>query len=209
MALLRVGRALKGAAREEVRAAVTLLANSQDADTRSQARDIIATIDKFGDYITGWQVCGPYVMDGYDFLSLIHVAFAPEQKPEDVRWRLIAAGTDAAKPIVLDLAGLYAGTNRVAYARTWVYSEKETDARLELGSDDAVKAWLNGRAIHTNNVARACVSGSDKVNVTLKAGWNELQLKVAQNIGPWEFCARLCNRDGSAMSGLRVDCFHE
>jgi len=59
---------------------------------------------------------------------------------------------------------------RVAYALTWIHSDTAQPARLELGSDDGVKAWLNGRLVHANNVARAAIPGSDKANVTLEAG---------------------------------------
>jgi hypothetical protein len=41
------------------------------------------------------------------------------------------------------------------------------------------------------------------VNVDLKAGWNELLMKVTQNNLGWEFSARLTKPDGSRLDGLR------
>jgi len=51
---------------------------------------------------------------------------------------------------------------------------------LELGSDDGVKIWLNGSQIYALNTARPLQPGSDKVNLTLRAGWNLLVAKVTQ-----------------------------
>jgi hypothetical protein len=91
----------------------------------------------------------------------------------------------------------------VAYARTWVHCDREQAARLELGSDDGVKVWLNRKVVHANNVFRGLQPGSDKVNVTLVAGWNPLLLKVTQLNQGWAFCARFLKPDGSHLDGLQ------
>jgi hypothetical protein len=91
----------------------------------------------------------------------------------------------------------------VAYARTWVRSEQRRPARLELGSDDGIKVWLNRRVVHTNNTFRGLQPGSDKLQVTLNAGWNPLLLKVTQLNQGWAFCLRLLRPDGSHMDGLQ------
>ncbi|HVV01183.1 MAG TPA: hypothetical protein VHH88_07445, partial [Verrucomicrobiae bacterium] len=82
-------------------------------------------------------------------------------------------------------------------------------ARLELGSDDGIKVWLNGKPVLANNTARPLRIGSDKVDIGLKKGWNELLLKVTQNTQGWEFCARLVQPDGGHLSGIRVGDFTE
>jgi hypothetical protein len=38
----------------------------------------------------------------------------------------------------------------------------------------------------------------------LKAGWNALLIKVTQCSGPWEFCFRIRQSDGSRLEGLQV-----
>jgi len=45
--------------------------------------------------------------------------------------------------------------------------------------------------------------------VQLKQGWNALMIKVVQNTGPWEFCARLVARDGGKLAGIRIDATRE
>ena len=73
-----------------------------------------------------------------------------------------------------------------------------------LGSDDGIKVWLNGQLVHANNVTRGAGPGQDKVEVTLKQGWNRLLLKITQSGGEWAACARLRRLDGSKLEGLKV-----
>jgi hypothetical protein len=63
--------------------------------------------------------------------------------------------------------------------------------------------------VHANNTARAAAAYTDRTDVSLKAGWNPLLLKITQNNLTWEFCARLCRRDGGKLEGVRFDAAHE
>ena len=114
------------------------------------------------------------------------------------------AGPDPSRPGVLDLLKLYGGEQRAAYLYTRVHCDGRKQARLEIGSDDGVKVWLNGSVVHANNVARPLTPGSDNVNITLHQGWNLLMLKITQNNLPWEFCVRLRSPDGGRLEGIRI-----
>ena len=105
----------------------------------------------------------------------------------------------------MDLLKVFGGEQRVAYARTWIHSEQEQPARLEIGADDGVKVWLNGKVVHANNTFRALRPGSDKVNIKLNEGWNSLLLKITPLNQGWEFCARLVKPDGSRLDGVRAE----
>ena len=187
-----------------------VLAVVKSGPVAAAARRIIGQIDKFADSITAWRVAGPYVQEGKRYGELFDIAFGPE-KPgaKGVAWRLLPAGTDPKRPWILDLLKAIGGAQRVAYALTWAHCDAAQAARLELGSDDGVKAWLNGKLVHANNTARAALPYTDKANVTLRAGWNRLLLKITQNDSPWEFCARICGRDGKRLPNLRFDPTHE
>ena len=104
----------------------------------------------------------------------------------------------------MDLDKAFGGTHRAAYARTVIILPEKKDAILEIGSDDGVKVWLNGRLIHANNVQRPVTPADDKVNVQLREGENEILMKIIQSSGGWGFCLRVTNPDGSPMRGLRV-----
>ena len=74
-----------------------------------------------------------------------------------------------------------------------------------LGSDDGVKAWLNGNLVHGNNVDRGLVVDQDMALVGLKKGTNELLLKVTQGGGGWAVAARIVAMDGLPIAGLRAE----
>jgi len=89
-----------------------------------------------------------------------------------------------------------------AYLRCEVYSEKEQDTDLEIGSDDGVKVWLNGEIVHSNNVIRMWKPADDKVRVTLTQGWNTLMLKVTTKGGPWGASVRLVDENGEILHNV-------
>jgi hypothetical protein len=75
-----------------------------------------------------------------------------------------------------------------------------------MGSDDCIKAWLNGKAVHTPSYYnRSMAPRQDLVNVRLLAGWNDLMLKVTDHEGGWAFCCRLRRPDGSALADTKVE----
>jgi len=210
-AAVTIARAVMGADREAARSAMEkVIAAAKAGRSAVEARKILQQIDRFADSITAWRVAGPYMQEGKIYSQLFDIAFEPE-KPgaKGVVWRPLAAGTDPKRPAILDLKKALGGDQRAAYVLTWVHSASGGPARLELGSDDGVKAWLNGQLVHANNVARAAIPYTDKADITLKAGWNPLLMKITQNQIPWEFCARLCARDGSKLAGIRIDAAHE
>jgi hypothetical protein len=183
-----------------------VLAVSTDAGARQAAQTLLKQIDSSSGYVTAWQVAGPYKQDGKDYAALFDVVWPPEEpQARDVQWRPLPAGTDPSRPWVLDLLKALGGEQCVAYARTWIICDREMPVRLEMGSDDGLKVWLDGRLVHANNTARPLTAGSDKVDVTLKQGRNKVLLKITQNNLPWEFCVRVVGRDGSAVEGLRFD----
>lgn len=177
---------------------------SKSDSLREQAQNVINQIGRFEDYITAWQVSGPYTQQGADGTVLFGVAFAPEKPDaEGVQWQIMPAGTSADRPWLMELDRAFGGNNRAAYLRTNVWSDRQQKVRLELGSDDGIKVWLNGQMVHANNATRPASPGQDKVEVTLNQGWNRLLLKLTQSGGEWAFCARFRRPDGGKLEGVR------
>ena len=133
--------------------------------------------------------------------------FGPEIEGKEPAWRIVLAGTNDDRPWLIELEKdpALAGNNRVAYLWTRMWSPKEQKARLELGSDDGVKVWLNGQLVHANNATRPAEPGQDKIEVTLKEGWNSLLVKLTQGGGQWALCVRLRAPDGGKLDGLKVE----
>jgi hypothetical protein len=182
-----------------------VLEASEDSETQKAARDVLGKIEEMAEYVTAWQVAGPYQQADKDYAALFDIVFPPENSgTQAVNWRPLPSGTDPAQPWKMDLLRALGGDQRVAYARTWIYSTEDHPARLELGSDDGNKVWLNGQLVHANNVSRGLQPGSDRIDVKLRAGWNPLLLKVTQNTAGWEFCLRIVAPDGKRISGVRA-----
>ena len=76
--------------------------------------------------------------------------------------------------------------NAVAYALTNLYVKKETRTVLRLGSDDAIRVFLNGSQVFENPIQRSGSPDQDRLEITLKEGWNQLLLKVVNAADRWE-----------------------
>ena len=61
----------------------------------------------------------------------------------------------------------------------------QNNALMKVGSDDAIKVWLNGEGVHTNPVDRASRGFQDEFRVNLKQGDNLLLVKVSEGWGNW------------------------
>jgi len=183
-----------------------VIQSTKQDSLRQQAQDLIGLIDRLDDSIIAWQVSGPYTKD-VPARELFDAPFAPEQQGQEGEWRSMPAGTNPEQPwlIELDKVEGLAGDNRVAYLRTRIWSPKEQKAKLELGSDDGVKVWLNGQLVHANNAVRPAVPGQDKADVVLKEGVNPVLVKLTQEAGQWALCLRLRTPEGGKLEGLKVE----
>ncbi len=207
-AAVRIAQSIYGSYPQRTKEVLERVVQSTRNDTtREQAQQIIGRTERLDDYITAWQVSGPYTKEGVQGPELFDVVFAPEQEGQEAKWRIVAAGTNEGRPWLIELEkdAALAGENRVAYLRTRVSSPTEQKARLELGSDDGVKVWLNGELVHANNAIRPAEPGQDKAEVTLKEGWNPLLVKLTQGGGQWALCVRLRTPDGGKLDGLKVE----
>ena len=92
-----------------------------------------------------------------------------------------------------------------AYLRTRVWSGIEQDAQLEMGSDDGIKAWLNGKLVHDQWTNRGAAPRQTLVKVKLTKGWNELMLKVVDQTGGWVAACRIRKPDGTKLDGLKIE----
>jgi HEAT repeat protein len=204
VAVVKIAEGIYGSYPEKTKEVLGKVMQTSKSDSlREQAQNVINQIGRFEDYITAWQVSGPYTQQGADGTQLFDVAFAPEKPdPPSADWQIMPAGTNQDRPWLMELDRALGGDNRAAYLRTNVWSDKSRKVLLELGSDDGIKVWLNGQVVHANNATRPASPGQDKVEVTLKQGWNPLLLKVTQGGGEWAVCARIRQLDGSKAEGL-------
>src|SRR5207247_8023056 len=86
----------------------------------------------------------------------------------------------------------------VAYAQTYVWADRPENVELRLTTTDAVRAWLNGRLIASDDHISYDELDNLVVAATLQQGYNRLLIKSANRTGPWRLAARFTAPGGGA-----------
>ncbi len=195
LAVARISRGIASAHPAEARAAVTRVRSVvQNENVLARATEVIDYLERSEDFVGAWMLSGPYMQQD----GLFDAVFEPEKADGNAQWRPVQADGG-----IVSLDRAIGGDNRAAYLRAFVSVPKACKARLEIGSDDGVKVWLNGRVVHSNNVDRGLIAGQDKVEVALNEGRNILLLKVTQGGGGWAACCRIRAADGAKLAGVQ------
>ncbi|NQT88869.1 ThuA domain-containing protein, partial [bacterium] len=151
-------------------------------------------------YLFIWWVAGPISGDPDEVRRKV---FPPEKKVDIERgfdvdgahyaWRMAIANEDG----ILDLVEVFdSQANCAIYMYGEALVEKEQDVELRFGSDDGFVAWLNGAEVSRFDGHRALRPGSEKAKVRLKAGANQILMKIDQKNGDWAGCAQIVGLDG-------------
>jgi hypothetical protein len=121
--------------------------------------------------VTNWEISGPFQAKDFD------TAFATDFQPEKATWRPI--NFELEKPT----ANLVGKEHAAIYLRTQIKVDQPTTTDLRLGSDDGIRVWLNGQLVFENKVLRSLVANSDKLPINLRAGANDLVVKIVNETG--------------------------
>ncbi len=168
-----------------------------------------------GQFMMRWFVCGPFPVadEGQDSsdpnvqkqafdrdyltehggetgiaptLEMVH-----RTEKRDYRWRYWASRSE-----VVNLAFLYGAEEYViAYAWAEIDMPDAQSALLGIGSDDAVKVWLNGQLVHENWTDRPAQVDDDIVRVDFRPGKNQLLLKIQNGRELWGYACRLLDAE--------------
>ncbi|MFH1369197.1 MAG: discoidin domain-containing protein [Elusimicrobiota bacterium] len=156
------------------------------------------------DYIKSWLVCGPFIDQTLD-----DPCFDNEGKSVPVEgaseggntWRRYLGTNDFVDLAADEVFGQKDESNGMAYVR--INCAAATDAILYIGSDDGVRVWLNGEMVLNNDTPRGLEPDQDIINIRLKDGDNNLLAKVNNIGGGWGLSARIGDRDGNDIKGLK------
>jgi hypothetical protein len=176
------------------------------------------TVDQakvFG-FLMTWDVIGPF--DNHEQKhfhtvypverDLLDKPFDPSQKYSgksgEVGWQSIT--TEEATGIV-DLAESFnKEKGAIVYARTVFRCEQPQEVEVRLGCINANKLWVNGQEVFTHEVYHAGMSIDQYIgSVKMKAGDNEIVLKICQNeqteswAQRWQFQLRISDATGKAV----------
>jgi hypothetical protein len=204
IAAIRIAHRLRQRDEQRARAALKqVLAKVDHPDVQKRAREVMNELDKYQDHILQWVGVGPFTEKGKDGSAIYAMVFEPE-KPgaRGITWKPITKGIGSWE---INLEATYGSLDFCgAYLRTRVWSETEQDAQLEMGSDDGVKAWVNGKLVFDQWNEGSAAPRQKLVKVKLVRGWNELMLKIVDQQGGWVGAARIRKPDGTALEGLKT-----
>lgn len=179
-----------------------------DSDEVTQlAGETVNHIERRRDYIADWQYAGPCTRDKTGGGELFDVAFKPEPggtEGAELEWQAVPDSA-VVEGMIVDFLKFIPGNDACAYIKTGLWSGSNQEVRLEVGSDDGVKVWLNNEIVHANNVMRGLTPGQDVFTGHLRKGWNSLLLKITQGGGDWRASCRVRSPDGFHFGDLKVD----
>jgi CubicO group peptidase (beta-lactamase class C family) len=178
-------------------------------------------------FMTDWLVCGPFTVEApteapeepeltkkaftHDFLTEHGGEAQVEPAPgmthhlrgKELSWQHVTSPREFVS--FVDLYGMR--TEAAAYAYAEIEMPTPAHAVLGLGSDDAVKVWLNGELVHSNWAFRLFVADQDQVPLPLRQGRNRLLIKVYNHYSPpWGFGCRLMGPEARTRSFFRAAC---
>jgi alpha-galactosidase len=127
-----------------------------------------------------WYMIGPWISGpGKSFEQ----KFPPEENPDisvkygENKWEPKPEWKDG---VVIDLPS---ASNISTYLFRIISSDRDTTITGYFGSDDGIKAWLNGNIILNRDVDRAVKPNEDNAELKLTRGENKLLLKINNNSG--------------------------
>lgn len=151
-------------------------------------------------FITRWNLAGPFPNEENPESQPAHFpekGFNPSQTEQFgdgvAKWTIVDVKNSWG---IVPLAEIYGKKKRSVYAYREIEMSEDTDALFKLGTNDGAVCWVNGKNVHTNYVDRSLTVDEDVFPVRLKKGRNKLLLKVLNSGGNWEFCLRICNKEG-------------
>ncbi|MGB7344477.1 MAG: DUF1592 domain-containing protein [Pirellulaceae bacterium] len=147
-------------------------------------------------------VIGPF--SGQDLPTVFQQSFAPEEVVDldqpvgELRW--------IAKPEWADdtIHEVFSGDNSVFYLYRQIDSKIAQDLTLALGSDDAIKVWINGVEVLQNYVVRSVEKKQERVTVALNAGKNDLLIKIVNGSGTGGFYFLAETIQSEALAALKT-----
>jgi cellulose synthase operon protein C len=161
--------------------------------------------------VSDFRVVGPFEAQGR---GAVERAFPPEApgagpaagkrfsgKEREVAWR---SASNVLRDGALALEGLLRPDNdAVAYALTYLHSERRQTAVLRLGSPGPLKVWMGGRVVLEKNVVRDVRLDQDAVAVALEPGENAVLIKSVVTSGPWRLFVRVTDEQGRPLGTVR------
>ena len=86
--------------------------------------------------------------------------------------------------------------DRAGYAVRTITSERERRVKILVGSDDALRVWLNGEIVLQVLVLRSAIPDTEEADLRLVAGANTLVVEVSNGESNWGLFFRFVDEEG-------------
>ncbi len=162
--------------------------------------------------VSEFQVVGPFEAQGRGAVGRPYAPETPEGGPgpdrrfagkeREVTWR---PAPNVLRDGSLALDGLLRpDSDAVAYALTYLHSERRQPIVLRLGSPGPIKVWVQGKVAFEKNVVRDVRLDQDAVTVLLEPGENAVLIKTVVTSGAWRLFLRVTDQKGRPLPNLRA-----
>jgi uncharacterized protein (DUF362 family) len=185
--------------------------------TKRRFKKSLALYGVYGQSNRVWMLNGPYSASGVSDMNTQFISSDSTVGPTAGLngWSQPYYFTDD-QIMLKDFFGLGSTGQYVSYAFTYFTVPKDTTAELWIGSDEAVRVYLNEHLVY-NFTGTRTFAGTDWYKDTstvlnLKAGVNKLLLKIYQSTGTYNFSLNICELcdltaspvyRGNRLSGLK------
>lgn len=155
-----------------------------------------------------WRVVGPFDLpagSAKDYFESFAFGNFPASMDEGKSVTLMAMTREvkkaAAKPNGLSFDKIL-GPRTNCYALARLEFDGGTGGRrlISVGSDDAVKIWLNGKEVHCDWISRSLRTGEDLVLADFQPGKNDIAVMIQNFGGPWGMAIDM--PDAKSINGL-------
>ncbi|MBN2093175.1 tetratricopeptide repeat protein [candidate division KSB1 bacterium] len=153
-----------------------------------------------------WMLIGPY-----QNLKGFQTAFPPENEikldkiytvqNQSIKWQ---HANDGFNEGYINLKQTYANYNwKVAYGLIYVNSPAQKEAQIRIGTNDAVRLWVNDEEIWRLNIERDSIFDNDVIDITLHPGRNKILIKVCNRINEWGYYFRITDKAGNGLPNIK------
>ncbi|MCH7904769.1 MAG: DUF1553 domain-containing protein [Armatimonadetes bacterium] len=144
-------------------------AGRADIDSaREWAADLATKQPRF----SGWETTAAFAAKDFD--EAYDKDFGPEPGGEDVEteWKEFEYKLGETKATIIGK------DNAAVYLRTTIDVPISQEISLSLGSDDAIKVWIDDKLVHQNKAQRGVAPNQDSATTTVEAGTHTLLVKI-------------------------------
>jgi hypothetical protein len=170
--------------------------------------------DWSNDFVTQWKLLGPFnvmapdkdepIFDEgkpLDFDKTFETMNGPAKwidLPKSMtQWPMMAAR-------LVDFRKLWGQDQNHCYVATYLYSPNDRQVRFDIGSDDTFYLWVNRQFAGRADIKRGVELAQNKVTVKLKKGWNEVVMRIGNDVGGWGLYFEVKTPDGKPDGDIKA-----